>query len=66
MAVIKVIELLGTSSQSFNDALKQAVDRACKTVRGVRGLDIIGQNVVVEDGKITEYRVNVKVAFVVE
>ncbi len=66
MPVVKVIELLGTSTESFDDALKQAVERACKTIRGVRGLDVVSQNVVVKDGKITEYRVNVKVAFGLE
>jgi len=66
MPVVKVIELLGTLTESFDDALKQTVERACKTIRGVRGLDVVGQNVVVKDGKITEYRVNVKVAFGLE
>ena len=66
MAVVKVIELLGTSSESFDDALKRAVERACKTLRGVHGVDVIGQKLVIKDGEIAEYRVNVKVAFGLE
>jgi len=66
MAVLKVIELVGTSPNSWEEAAKNAVDKAAETVRGMVGGDVIGQNVVVKDGKITEYRVDVKVAFLVE
>ncbi len=66
MAVLKVIELVGTSPNSWEEAAKNAVDKAAETVRGMVGGDVVGQNVVVKDGKITEYRVDVKVAFLVE
>ena len=66
MAVIKVIELIGSSDKNFAEALKEGIARATKTLRGVKGVDVIGQNVVIEDGKIIEYRVNLKVAFVLD
>ncbi|NIN65615.1 MAG: dodecin domain-containing protein, partial [Anaerolineae bacterium] len=47
------------------EATENAIYKAAETIRGIVGADVIGQNVVVEDGDITEYRVNVKVAFVV-
>jgi len=66
MAVLKVVELVGTSPNSWEEATKNAVDKAAETVRGIVGGDVVGQNVVVKNGAITEYRVDVKVAFVVE
>ncbi|MEM4723875.1 MAG: dodecin family protein [Candidatus Hadarchaeum sp.] len=66
MPVIKVIELVGNSKVSWEDAAKNAVAEAAKTIRGITGIDVVGQTAVVENGMITEYRANVKVAFVVE
>ena len=66
MAVLKVVELVGTSPNSWEEATKNAVDKAAETVRGIVGADVVGQNVVVKKGAITEYRVDVKLAFVVE
>jgi len=64
MSVIKVIELLGTSSASWEAAAQAAVAEAAKTLRGVRGVEVTGQTATVENGKIVEYRTTVKVAFV--
>ncbi|MCJ7618720.1 MAG: dodecin family protein [Anaerolineae bacterium] len=66
MSVLKVIELVGTSPHSWEEATKNAVDKAAETLRGITGANVVGQNVVVKGGKIVEYRVDVKVAFVVE
>lgn len=66
LPVGKVIELVGTSKKSFEDALNQAIIRASKTVRGVRGVDVIGQKVILKNGKVREYRVHLKVSFEVE
>ena len=66
MPVLKVIELVGTSPHSWEEATKSAVDKAAETLRGITGANMMRQNVVVKDGKITEYRVDVKVAFIVE
>jgi flavin-binding protein dodecin len=66
MAVIKVVELVGISPTSWEDAAKNAVDEAGKTVRDIGGLDVMNQTAIVKDGVITEYRANVKISFVVE
>lgn len=65
-AVVRVIELVGVSSKSWSDAAQQAVARASKTLRHITGLDVLKSSAVVKDGKITEYHVNVKLAFIVE
>jgi flavin-binding protein dodecin len=65
-AVVRVIELVGVSSKSWSDAAQQAVARASKTLRHITGLDVLNSSAVIKDGKITEYHVNVKVAFVME
>jgi dodecin len=65
-AVVRVIELVGVSSNSWSDAAQQAVERASQTIRHITGLDVLKSSAVVKDGKIIEYHVNIKVAFVVE
>ena len=65
-AVVRVIELVGVSSKSWSDAAQQAVARASQTLRHITGLDVLKSSAVIKDGKITEYHVNVKVAFVME
>jgi flavin-binding protein dodecin len=65
-AVVRVIELVGVSSKSWSDAAQQAVARASKTLRHITGLDVLKSSAVIKDGKITEYHVNVKVAFIME
>jgi flavin-binding protein dodecin len=65
-AVVRVIELVGVSSEGWSDAARQAVARASQTIRHITGVDVLKSSAVVKGGKITEYHVNVKVAFVVE
>jgi flavin-binding protein dodecin len=65
-AVVRVIELVGVSDQSWSDAAQQAVSRASETLRNITGLDVLHSTGVVRNGRIAEYHVNVKVAFVVE
>lgn len=65
MAVIKVIELVGTSPTSWEDAARNAIKEASETVRDISGLKMINQTATVKDGAITEYRTNVKISFVV-
>jgi hypothetical protein len=65
MSVAKVIEISASSERSFEDAIRLGIDRAVQTVDDVRGAWIKEQQVKVEDGKITEFRVNMKVTFVV-
>jgi dodecin len=66
MPVGKIIELVGTSSRGFEDAINEAVRRSSKTVKNIRGVDVVGQKAIVKDGKVTEYRVNLKLSFGVE
>jgi flavin-binding protein dodecin len=66
MSVAKVIELTATSSKSFEDAIEQGIGRAGNSLSDVRGAWIQEQTVVVENGKITEFRVNMKVTFVLK
>lgn len=63
MAIIKVKELIGTSNKSFDDALKQAIEQAAQMKKNLTGARIINQNVEIKDGQITEYKVNLKVAY---
>ena len=65
-AVVRVIELVGVSSKGWSDAAQQAVARASQTLRHITGLDVVKSSAVVKDGKIIEYHVNVKLAFVIE
>jgi dodecin len=64
--VVKVIELVGNSPNSFSDAVKSAVATASETIRGITGVDVISSNAAVENGEITQYKVQVKIAFVVD
>jgi len=66
MPVIKIIELIGNSPKSFDDALKEIIKRTTKTVEEITGIDIISQKVRVENNKIVEYKIVAKVAFVVK
>jgi len=66
MAAIKIIELVGISSTSWEDAAQNAVEEVAKTVRNIGGLDVINQTAIVKSDEITEYRANVKISFVVE
>ncbi len=65
-AVVRVIEVVGVSDKSWSDAARQIAARASESLRHVTGLDVVHSSAVVRDGKIVEYHVNAKVAFVVE
>jgi flavin-binding protein dodecin len=66
MAVLKVIEVLANSDISWEDATKKAVEHASKSVKNIRSVYINEQSAQVKDGKISEYRVNVKITFEVQ
>ncbi len=66
MAIAKVTEIISSSKQSFEDAVVKGVERADKTLANVQGAWISEQKVVVEKGKITEYRVTMRVTFVLK
>lgn len=64
MPVAKVIEISSTSPESFDDAVRQGVERASKTIEDIRGVWIKEQHADVKDGKIVDYRVDMKITFV--
>ena len=66
MSVAKVTEIISSSGKSFDDAIKTGIDRACKTHENVTGAWIQDQKIVISKKKITEYRVSMKVTFVLK
>lgn len=66
MAVLKVIEVLAESEKSFDDAAQNAVTQASKSVRNVKSIYIKEMNGAVENGRITSYRVNAKITFMLD
>lgn len=66
MTIARVTEVTSSSSVSFEDAIKKAIARADKTLNGVQGAWVQEQKVVVRNGEIVEYRVNLKITFVLE
>jgi len=66
MSVAKVTEISSTSMKSFEDAIHQGLTRASQTIRNIRGAWIKEQHVRVNDGKVTEYQVNMMITFVLD
>ena len=62
-SVYKVIELVGTSTDSWEKAATAAVERAAKSLRDLRVAEVVSQDFVITDGKVEAYRVVVKVSF---
>lgn len=66
MSVARITEISASSSKSFDDAVQQGIQRATATLRNVRGAWIKEQEIRVENNRISEYRVTMKVTFVLE
>jgi flavin-binding protein dodecin len=66
MTVAKVTEISASSNTSFEDAIQKGIERADKTLDKVQGAWINEMKVDVEDGKVTDYRVNMKVTFILK
>jgi flavin-binding protein dodecin len=64
MAVARVTELISASTKSFEDAIQVGVSRAVQTLKNVEGVWVANQKCVIANGKISEYRVNLKVTFI--
>jgi flavin-binding protein dodecin len=64
--VAKVVTIIGSSPESFAKAADAAVQEAAKTLRGITGADVISMSAEVADGRISEYRTTVNIAFGVE
>lgn len=66
MTIAKVSEITSTSTKSFEDAVQQGVKRAAKTLKNLSSAWVADQEVMVENGKITAYRVRLRVTFILE
>ena len=64
MSVAKVTEITSSSPVSFHDAVEKGIARASQTLHNITGAWVNEEKVVVEDGKVTEWRVNMKISFV--
>ncbi len=60
---VKIIELVGISTKSFDDAIEVAVAKASESIKGISGVDVKNMSVKIKDGKIASYSVNMKIAF---
>ena len=66
MSVAKVIEIIASSHKSFEDAVSQRVAKAAESLHGITGAWVQDQSVKVKDGKVTEYRVVMKLTFILK
>lgn len=66
MSVLKVIEILASSEKGWEDAARNAVQEASKSVKNIRSVYIQEQSATVKDGKIAQYRINAKITFEVQ
>jgi dodecin len=66
MSVAKVVEVSASSPTSFEDAVKNGIEKASESLRGIKGAWVSEEKVEVEDGKITEFRVTLRISFVLE
>lgn len=66
MAVIKTIDLVGVSADSWRDAANQALAEASKTIRGITGMEVLDTSCNVADGQIAEYLTHVRIKFRIE
>ena len=66
MSVARITEIISSSTKGFDDAVKVGITRANKTLQNVKGAWVGDQKVIVENGKVTEYRVTLKVTFVLK
>ncbi|MBU6996272.1 MAG: dodecin domain-containing protein [Theionarchaea archaeon] len=65
MSVVKIIEVMGASEKSWDDAVQRALDRTAETVDNIVGIDVLGYSGSVKNRKIVEYKADVKIAFLV-
>lgn len=66
MTVAKVTEITSSSTKSFEDAIQQGISRASKTLKNIKGAWVKEQSVILQDGKPMEYRVDLKVTFILK
>ena len=66
MAVARQTQIIGASPPSWEDAVRNAIERANKTLRNITGLEVLKENAAIENGKIVEYRATLMVTFVLD
>lgn len=66
MAVARVTQVIGASPHSWEDAVRNALERANRTLRNITGIEVLKENAAIEDGRIAEYRAMVQVTFLLE
>lgn len=66
MAVVKTIDLVGVSTESWRDAAQEALAEAAKTLRGIEGMDILESSCTIENSQIKEYLTHVRIKFRIE
>lgn len=64
--VVKVIEVIGISTESFEDAVQRGVAKASESVQGITGVEVQSMTARVKDGKVTQFHTNMKLAFAVK
>ncbi|MFQ5821731.1 MAG: dodecin family protein [Candidatus Heimdallarchaeota archaeon] len=64
--MVKILELVGSSEESWEDAVKEALRQAAKTVEIIIGIDVLGYKGEVKDNKIVKFKAHVKIAFIVK
>jgi len=66
MAVARVTEVIASSTKSWDDAVAVALKRANKTLRNITGIEVISYKAKIENGKVSEFRVTLKITFILE
>lgn len=66
VAVARVTELIASSPEGFREAVEEGVSRAAETLRNITGVEVVGKRVKVEEGLPTEYRVDLRIIFVLD
>jgi flavin-binding protein dodecin len=63
MSAVKIVKVLGTSGESWEDAAQEAVNQATETIEDIQGVEVEHWTATVDDGTITEYKATVEIAF---
>ena len=66
MSIVKVVEISASSPENFQDAIEKGISRASRTIQNITGAWVNEQKVIVENGRVTEWRVNMKIPFVID
>jgi flavin-binding protein dodecin len=66
VAVARVTEIIASSPDGFREAVEEGLERAARTLRGITGLEVTGKRVKVERGLVVEYRVDMKIVFLLD